>query len=509
MNPITYTDCGTYTIYYRVIFTNYESVTGSATITIRMVDPAPVQTTTDLSKVYDGSPAVEPNYNTNTDGEATYTWYKKVNGQFEQVDSAIEVGEYKVVLTIGATQNYYETSTEVFFTISPKEIELGWDNTVLSYNGLPQYPTPYILASVKDDITITVVSNGDSIERGTYLATASIDNENYILLNTTKEYTIDYRLVEAPAEMTREYTGREIVVNVNTYYTASMPTLIEVGDYEITLSLNDKNNYQWVIRDETGEIVNRTTEDITSIVHITAADIHIAVAAPIKEQGYTGREIKPSVAITFYGITLLNGVDYELVYENNKNIGDDARVRILAKEGSNFTGEMILTFSIVQTTLRLTGESGYKFMMCQTQTSIVEDEHLIYNSSRRSLISGIEAKTTIADVLSNFILKESQTVIIYNANGIKVNASQYSKTFIGTGYRIQLKEGNITKDTVYTCVTGDLTGDGIIDSNDVTRLQRHLNRQNLLYNEYLLAADVDHNGVVNTNDLIALRSMAK
>ncbi len=148
-------------------------------------------------------------------------------------------------------------------------------------------------------------------------------------------------------------------------------------------------------------------------------------------------------------------------------------------------------------------------MMCQTQTNIVEDEHLIYNSSRRSLISGIEAKTTIADVLSNFILKESQTVIIYNANGIKVNASQYSKTFIGTGYRIQLKEGNITKDTVYTCVTGDLTGDGIIDSNDVTRLQRHLNRQNLLYNEYLLAADVDHNGVVNTNDLIALRSMAK
>lgn len=74
----------------------------------------------------------------------------------------------------------------------------------------------------------------------------------------------------------------------------------------------------------------------------------------IADATYTGSEVKPSVKITYKpeNRVLTEGTDYKLTYENNINVGNNAKITI---QGINeFTGTMTKTFSIQPVNLKNT-----------------------------------------------------------------------------------------------------------------------------------------------------------
>lgn len=95
------------------------------------------------------------------------------------------------------------------------------------------------------------------------------------------------------------------------------------------------------------DIVFSTTQFSTFVV-VGTNDLAHAEIEKIGDQTYTGKEIKPAVKVTINGgsETLEEGVDYEVVYEKNTDVGT-ASVTIKAK-GTKFTGTKTINFNIVK-----------------------------------------------------------------------------------------------------------------------------------------------------------------
>ena len=69
---------------------------------------------------------------------------------------------------------------------------------------------------------------------------------------------------------------------------------------------------------------------------------------PTTPTTYTGEEVTPPVSISDEGIQLQNGVDYDLTYENNINVG--TATAIVTFKG-NYSGERRIDFNIVARSL--------------------------------------------------------------------------------------------------------------------------------------------------------------
>ena len=54
-------------------------------------------------------------------------------------------------------------------------------------------------------------------------------------------------------------------------------------------------------------------------------------------------------------------------------------------------------------------------------------------------------------------------------------------------------------------VPGDITGDGVVNVNDATAVQRYLAKSVVLNDDQLKAADADGNGTININDATAIQ----
>ncbi|MEY8390586.1 glycoside hydrolase family 3 C-terminal domain-containing protein [Lachnospiraceae bacterium 45-W7] len=77
---------------------------------------------------------------------------------------------------------------------------------------------------------------------------------------------------------------------------------------------------------------------------VTTVSIAGAKVDAVKDQAYTGKEIKPGVKVSLNGSVLKNGTDYTVSYKNNKNIGT-ATITITGK--GTYTGTKSASFKIV------------------------------------------------------------------------------------------------------------------------------------------------------------------
>ena len=78
-----------------------------------------------------------------------------------------------------------------------------------------------------------------------------------------------------------------------------------------------------------------------------AGDLAYAVVAPIEQQTYSDAAVTPDVTVTYNGKELTKGVDYEVTYSDNDKAGT-GKATIKGKEGSEYTGEQTVEFTIVQ-----------------------------------------------------------------------------------------------------------------------------------------------------------------
>ena len=119
------------------------------------------------------------------------------------------------------------------FTIIPKEVELVWENTELTYNGTAQKPTATATGMVNNEsLAVTVSGEQTNASTETYTATASITDNNYKLPEVyTKEFSIN------PKEVTLEWGESTFTYNGE----AQAPTATATGmvnDESLTVTVS-------------------------------------------------------------------------------------------------------------------------------------------------------------------------------------------------------------------------------------------------------------------------------
>lgn len=114
--------------------------------------------------------------------------------------------------------------------------------------------------------------------------------------------------------------------------------LIDVGIKNFKLVQRNKN------------IVGETSKSFTIVVKNLESSM---LNVPKQTFVYNGSEIKPNYTLIFNEISLIEGKDYEIVYNNNIDACpglESASFRIIAKEDGNFRGNITYSFSIEKAT---------------------------------------------------------------------------------------------------------------------------------------------------------------
>ena len=198
-----------------------------------------------------------------------------------------------------------------------------------------------------DEDNHEVLTTAQPFDAGTYKVTASCESESTIY-TAEATFTVEPREIEAKdvafdKELT--YTGNELTqtvtvtvngktLTVGTDYTVSDLTGTEPGSYPVTVA--GTGNY---------------TGTVTKSFEIAKADISSAeITYDAGPYGYTGKEWKPEVAVSFNDAALTADTDYTVSYENNINAGT-ATVTVTGK--GNFTGTASKTFTINKAGLTL------------------------------------------------------------------------------------------------------------------------------------------------------------
>lgn len=192
-----------------------------------------------------------------------------------------------------------------------------------------------------DEDNHEVLTTAQPFDAGTYKVTASCESESTIY-TAEATFTVEPREIEAKdvafdKELT--YTGNELTqtvtvtvngktLTVGTDYTVSDLTGTKPGSYPVTVT--GTGNY---------------TGTVTKSFEIAKADISsAAITYDAGPYGYTGKEWKPEVTVSFNSATRTAGNDYTVSYENNINAGT-AKI-IITGIGDHFTGLTEKTFTI-------------------------------------------------------------------------------------------------------------------------------------------------------------------
>lgn len=190
-----------------------------------------------------------------------------------------------------------------------------------------------------------------------------IENENYklaylnnknagiatILITGINNYegTVEFyfRIEKATYDMTNVKFE-----NITSIYDGKKHSIIATGlpkGVSVVYQNNDKTNagtYK-VTAIFTGDSTNyNTIKNMTATLKINPKNISNSIVSSVKNQKYTGKEIKPSVTVKDENIILKNGTDYIVLYNNNKNTGK-ATITITGK--GNYAGIIKKTFNIV------------------------------------------------------------------------------------------------------------------------------------------------------------------
>ena len=259
----------------------------------------------------------------------------------------INVGSAKIEITgIG---NYNGTKT-ITFEIIPKQISatIIKDITDQKYTGEEIKPKVQItdgsskLVEDKD----YEVSYDNNIETGVALIKI-IGKGNYT--GTTNK---SFRIIQEQINPTQKDISTLQIANIeDKIYTGKVITPevdISDGDVKLIKDQDYKLSFEDNLNIGVGKVTITGIGDYTNEVirnfNIVRKDINYTQIIDIKEQLYTGKEIKPEVIITSDFIKLKENVDYTIEYDKNTDVGTAS---ITINGINNYIGKTVKTFNIV------------------------------------------------------------------------------------------------------------------------------------------------------------------
>ena len=245
----TYTDAGTYKVYYQVTQDNHNAIADSATVTIDKADITPSVT---LEGWTYGATANEPVLTGNTgNGEVTYT-YKAAGAEAFATEVPAVVGTHTVKATIAETTNYNGAEVIATFTISAASMTV----TAEGYSGTYDGNSHGITVTAPDGAkvmygtkkgTYNLEASPTYTDAGTYKVYYQVTQDNYNTIADSATVTISkaaggltYSAATASAELNGNgWTAPELnnPNNQNVTYTSSntaVATISEAGVVALT-----------------------------------------------------------------------------------------------------------------------------------------------------------------------------------------------------------------------------------------------------------------------------------
>ena len=239
-------DSGTY--YFKASAANHNDITGSFNVVITEKMPATITISNldELSKIYDGTPIIDPSINKNTDGEATITY--SLDGENWSSEKPVNAGTYTIKVVTAETSTYAQGIITKQLTISKAIIDMSeveFNDLTVTYDGNEHSITASNIPSLITDVTYT---NNGKVNAGTYEITVTFDydKDNYTATkdSLTKTLTIN------PASITdATVTGYKGDFDDESHNAAAEYSATTVDDSEITW-LFSNDNATWVSVDE-------------------------------------------------------------------------------------------------------------------------------------------------------------------------------------------------------------------------------------------------------------------
>ena len=159
-NP-TFTDVGTYTVYWKVEKTGYTPATGSDNVQIDKANITGYSVTAMPNATYDGTAKVSADVTIPEGATITYTYGEQT---YNAVPSFTDVGSYTVSYTISAGSNYNDVTDTYTFAIKEGTLTVTGTDCNAAYDGNAHT----ITVSVPDGAVISY----SETENGAYSATA-------------------------------------------------------------------------------------------------------------------------------------------------------------------------------------------------------------------------------------------------------------------------------------------------------------------------------------------------
>ncbi len=264
----------------------------------------------------------------------------------DNVDVGTAVVEITAVSGHGFTGKFSKE-----FTISGVDItDAAIDVSPCEYTGLALTP----------DCSVTM--NGRKLKSG---ADYKVSYSNNVNVGTKAMVTVtgtgNYKgTIVGYFEITARDLGKAEIGVASVVYTGKALTpdavvtldgeILNAGiDYEISYSNNINVTTAKSKAAVTIKGIGNYRGAVSGTFDITAKDISGAVISDISDQKYDGSEIRPNVSVTLGGEKLTVGTDYTVIYENNIEASDEARVIVAGK--GNYSGTVEKTFVIKSVTL--------------------------------------------------------------------------------------------------------------------------------------------------------------
>ena len=141
------------------------------------------------------------------------------------------------------------------------------------------------------------------------------------------------------------YNGTVVTIPDGDLTVALNGTLTQGTDYYVDYVNNEHAGVATVRIFGIGNYTGMITRDFTiDPANIESIEFTSTVNIPDEGYCYIDSEITPSVTVTYGDVTLEEGIDYELSYENNINAGSEATVTISGI--GDYTGTVSRTFTI-------------------------------------------------------------------------------------------------------------------------------------------------------------------
>lgn len=133
-----------------------------------------------------------------------------------------------------------------------------------------------------------------------------------------------------------------------------------------------------------------------------------------------------------------------------------------------------------------------KYKLIGENETITSTDYTIDETS--NLVTNIKPNTSIEEIKSKLITNEEYEILTKSGQVVKDEK-------IGTGMKIKFKTGKVYE----IVVRGDANGDGKMSTTDITKLKKHIIKQENLEGCYGKAVDINNDGKTSVTDLAKMK----